>query len=359
MSRLKSRFTLTAVLLTLLLAIAVSPSWAQGPTGVDPSTENLQGDVKVQTGQLGASTFYAVDLRTATKPFFNTTVAAVEPVTVVADVGTNYYAGDFANNNFTQLYVLSDVNAFGTLNTTTGAFTSIGTSTPATGHNWTGMSWDSSTSTMYASSSNGTVGNLYTINVATGAPTLVGAITGTTLPIDIAVSPTGQMYTVDISNDSLYSVNKATGAATLIGATGIAANFAQGMDFDDSTGTLYWASYSGGGVNSFVSVNLATGATTAVGAFTNREVDAVAFAESAGGGPTPTATATGQATATATATVTPGPGGTYCSTAPVVIPDNLPAGATSVINVADSATISDLNVSFDVTHSWWVTLPSR
>ncbi len=44
--------------------------------------------------------------------------------------------------------------------------------------------------------------------------------------------------------------------------------------------------------------------------------------------------------------------GAYCSSGVLTIPDNDPTGVSGTITVADSATITDLNVSLDVTHSW-------
>ncbi len=84
------------------------------------------------------------------------------------------------------------------------------------------------------------------------------------LIIDIAINASGQMYAHDISTDSIYTVNTGTGVATLVGATGVAANFAQGMEFDKTTGVLYAWLYEGAGVNRFATINLATGAATTV-----------------------------------------------------------------------------------------------
>jgi sugar lactone lactonase YvrE len=72
---------------------------------------------------------------------------------------------------------------------------------------------------MYATNSG--TDSLYTMNLATGATTLVGPLSGPTNPNGLAFAPdTGTMYLVDNSTDTLYTINLTTGAAAVIGSTG-------------------------------------------------------------------------------------------------------------------------------------------
>jgi uncharacterized repeat protein (TIGR01451 family) len=87
---------------------------------------------------------------------------------------------------------------------------------------------------------------------------------GAGIVIDLAINCAGAMYAHDITTDTLHSVNTATGARTLIGAHGLAANFAQGMDFDNNDGRLYAWVYTGAGTYTFGTFNLTTGAITAL-----------------------------------------------------------------------------------------------
>jgi uncharacterized repeat protein (TIGR01451 family) len=164
----------------------------------------------------------------------------------------------------TTLYALNyDTNEFGTFDPSTGTFTAIGPSVPGAGENWTGLTIDPSSDTFYASASAcGSYSNLYTLDPATGTPTVVGDITGATCVIDIAMNPSGDMYAHDIVTDSMYQVDPSTGAGTLLGPTGYPANYAQGMDFDNDDGTLYIFLYQGGGANVYGTVDLVTGAVT-------------------------------------------------------------------------------------------------
>ncbi len=105
--------------------------------------------------------------------------------------------------------------------------------------------------------------DLFTINLTTGVTTLVGnMVPAGQVMIDLAINCQGQMFGHNIIDDSLYSVNTTTGLATRIGGHGLAANFAQGMDFDNQDGQLYAYIYTGGGTYTYGTFNLATGAIT-------------------------------------------------------------------------------------------------
>src|SRR5690606_17031726 len=84
------------------------------------------------------------------------------------------------------------------------------------------------------------------------------------------------------------SINLATGAATLIGSIGFDANFGQGMDWDPSTGTMYMSAFNTGVFDTEIrSVNLATGSTTLIGQLEPSvlsQVGWVSFVGEGGGG---------------------------------------------------------------------------
>jgi hypothetical protein len=176
--------------------------------------------------------------------------------TVVTDNIYAYYGIDF-DATATTLYALNDsTGELGIINTD-GSFTRIVDCPPPEGGNWTGLTIDPLTNEFYAS----TAVNLYRIDPAACSPTLVGPF-GTSLMIAIAIGPQGVMYGHDIGTDSIYTIDTTTGAATLVGPTGYAANYAQGMDFDNDDGTLYIWLYMGSGANVYGTVDLATGAVT-------------------------------------------------------------------------------------------------
>jgi hypothetical protein len=201
-----------------------------------------------------------------------------------AVAGTAYSAGDFRLGDFSTLWVLDmSANDLRTVNVATGTATVVGSAAPVTGQVWTGMT-ASVNGTLYAASTNGTVSTLYTIDPVTAAVAVVGGITNAPAIIDIAIDAAGQMYGVDILLDQLISIDPATGAGTVVGALGVDANYAQGMDFDESSGVLYWAAYTTSS-GELRTIDTATGASTLVGAFPGgAEVDCLAVATYGGSG---------------------------------------------------------------------------
>ncbi len=207
--------------------------------------------------------------------------------TVLGPRSEYFFGGDFRLGDFTTLWVLNySTNQLATINTATNTVTVIGSSLPRSGETWTGLT-AALDGTLYASSTQcGTRSTLYTVNPATGATTEVGQITNGACIIDIAITPGGDIYGVDLVNDSLIRINRLTGAGTVVGPVGIDANYAQGMDYDELNGILYWAAYNNTASQGELRViDTATGASTLIGAFPGgAEVDAFAIAGYLGAG---------------------------------------------------------------------------
>lgn len=211
-----------------------------------------------------AADVYAINLRGSTE-LVRFPVGAPADNVLATGLPYSMFALDF-NSAATTLYgVTYDGTAagkqFGTVNQTNGAFTPIApiSGAAAAETNIGGLSVDPTNETFYAAS--GTT--LYRLDPGTGNTTLVGnffASGSTSVMIDIAIGPDGSMYGHDIVADQLVSINKTTGLSTPIGATGQAANFAQGMDFNYETGELLATIYTGGGTGVFARFDLATGA---------------------------------------------------------------------------------------------------
>jgi len=199
-------------------------------------------------------------------------------------------ACDFAGDDFTKLYCFTfDVpGVLSTVDISTCTETVIGTGSNT--QSASGMAWDNSNGTMYLSTTNIATSELHTVNLGTGATTLVGGM-GAASPGAIAIAVMdGQMYSFDVTSDSLHSINKSTGAATTIGPLGFDANFAQGMDFDESDGTCYIFAFNNTVFNAELrTCDVNTGATALVGGIGGGELrewtGAGVLAGGGGGGP--------------------------------------------------------------------------
>jgi PKD repeat protein len=238
-------------------------------------------------GILSGAPAYAVDVY----PGYNLVYFESEtpnPWTIIAPLpGNQYFAGDFINGDFSTLYVIDyGTNSLYAVDTTSGATTLIGPSPAYGGETWTGMT-GAPDGTMYASSTNISRSTLYTVDLATGTPTVIGEITGAPAIIDIAYNTLdGFIYGVEIVNDVLVRIDPATGAGTVVGALGVSANYAQGMDFEEESGVLYWAAYTTQGELRILDPN--TGASVLVGAFpSGAETDSLAFATGGAGADVP------------------------------------------------------------------------
>lgn len=129
----------------------------------------------------------------------------------------------------------------------------------------------------------GSSGTLESFTSATvGSPTVIGS-----LGVDAAYgglaydTANNTMYMVDglgddstTTHSSLYSVNLTTGAATLIGSTGLAD--VTGLTYDSANNTLYAAQFEDGGPLEIL--NIATGAATPVGSgMSSDRIDNLAY----------------------------------------------------------------------------------
>jgi hypothetical protein len=221
------------------------------------------------------------------------TLDALNPgtVNVVASTdGTPWTGGAFIDGDFSKLYVLSgsfgaNPDQFATIDTATGAKTVIGSTPSPGGAGWNGMAYDSTTGTMYAVTGCPSGSSLYTIDINTGTPTLVGSLANEACTVSIAIDSAGQMFGVDIVNDALYAIDKTNANDSLIGSIGFNANYAQEMTFDLSTDVLYYAAFNLDLFGDFMyTVDTGTGATSLIGQITGgfAELDGMGI-ETAGG----------------------------------------------------------------------------
>ena len=115
------------------------------------------------------------------------------------------------------------------------------------------MAYNSVTDSWYVISGNdlGTAAYLYTLDITTGTLTEVGQIAGANSPVGLAINCDGSGYIVDVefgmsSTPILKTLNLSTSATTAIGTDLGLANvtgYSQDLDFNPETGDLYWGAY--------------------------------------------------------------------------------------------------------------------
>ncbi|MEZ6016160.1 MAG: hypothetical protein R3F49_13655 [Planctomycetota bacterium] len=238
-------------------------------TSVSPATnftlyDNLEVEV-LSTG-IAPTPIFGVNLRLPGSFFTTNTSSFVSSFNAISPASPiSAFALDFDNTAQT-LYAIANSNLeIGTIDLTTGLYTTTGIFVTGVNNPLAGATGLTCTpnGTWYLTQTDAGSGgtSLYVGDITTGVFTLVGLIDPGTI-IDIAADASGNLFGHDIVTDAFFSIDPTTGLGTSVALTGLAANFAQGMDFDWSTGLLYAAVYTSGGTGSFVSFDPATNAVT-------------------------------------------------------------------------------------------------
>lgn len=222
---------------------------------------------------------YGIDI--SNQQFLKFNLLIPQNVVTISSISGDFFGGDFDySGNFYA--VDNNTGTLTILDTLSGISQVIGPMGNLSGHTWTGLTYDATTSTMYASSTDGSISTLYTVNLSSGATTVIGSTSAAPIIIDIAIDNAGTLYAHEIINDAIFIIDKTNAGATLVGSTGFDANYAQGMDFDPITNELYLAAFNNFNLEAELrKVNLTTGSSTLLGSIGNGfgiEVDAFGIA---------------------------------------------------------------------------------
>jgi hypothetical protein len=235
----------------------------------------LISDNKGSGNGLKGSTAYGFDVNNYLYVSFDVDV----PGTFETSISTSLqpFGADFDNVHTDFFYVMNyPDNGLYTVDVASGASTFIGTLTGMTaGQSMAGMACDKTTGIMYISTTSISASDIYTVDLTTGALTLIGT-TGIPGLIEIAIDGTGTMYGWDIVSDVSYIIDKSTGASTLLGPLGYDLNYAQGGNWDPVADVIYLAAYTTGG--NLMTLDKTTGALTLIGPLSgSAEIDGLAF----------------------------------------------------------------------------------
>jgi hypothetical protein len=167
--------------------------------------------------------------------------------------GSEYYVADYTPNG----------GGWWTIDPTTGAMTKLGD--PDIG--FAGITYDKVSGIMYGTNWNGVYDELYTIDLATGAATLLGSYS-TQLGINLAADGSGFLYSIGIFDDQLYRIIPTSPpTAVAIGPTGYDFSYAQDMEYDYDNNIMYVTGYTVEG--GLYIADLTTGDCTPIGTFQN------------------------------------------------------------------------------------------
>ncbi len=160
------------------------------------------------------------------------------------------------------LYGLGDGSHLYTIDTATGVATQVGSGAFSPALNGIDFGFNAGTSQLYVSSD---LGQNLTINPLTGAATAGPNYTsGSSLDSIAYEYISGNFYGISAATHNLFTINPATGAVSLVGPTGVNFSDRIGFDVSPNSGAAYFSG-TVSGQTEFFSENLATGALTLVG----------------------------------------------------------------------------------------------
>ena len=170
-----------------------------------------------------------------------------------------------SNGSFAFVATNDGIYAF-TVNAATGTLTQVANSPFSSGGDFNAVTVSPNNRFLYAANNSGTV-SAYTINGATGALNVVGAIAAGTTPSGMAVSPNGSFLYVSnqgSNNVSAFRINGTTGDLTFE-ENEPAGTLPSGVVVSPNSLFLYVSNQGTNNVSTF-SINGTTGALTGVGA---------------------------------------------------------------------------------------------
>ncbi len=221
-----------------------------------PPTAHLEGFATYDFGSTYTRHFVAftdADPGTVTDLVnFNTTTYAAA-----------YYDGTVYGYNYNSSSNPAETNYY-TMNAETYEVVYPGGDASAVGGVF-GMAYNYANDTMYALTGVDTR-SIGTVDLETGVVTNIAAITGMAdAPMTLAIDGEGNAYVLELTSGDLYSLDLETGAATLIGATGVSLGYVQSMTWDHETNQLFWAQLSSATDHGLYVIDPETGAASALG----------------------------------------------------------------------------------------------
>lgn len=212
-------------------------------------------------------------------------------LTFIAPTDRTLVGGAFINNEFSKFYTLDfNTSDLLSIDTSDGSETLIGsTGVGGAGLNWTGLAADPATGILFGTATelggDDPLSLLYSIDVTSGHATLIASF-GPGRVIDVAIRADGHIFGVDILGDQVIDLSVGP-----LGPLGFDAEFAAGLDFDQSNGVLYFAAIDNQSpsaqLDQMYTIDTTTGFATLIGGISedpgSAQISALAIAISSGG----------------------------------------------------------------------------
>ena len=270
---------LVSIFVSMLLCVTVLSVTGNEIKNEVPSLEYdssamLSDDAQYNGGfTFGNKMFYGYCLASSPLPKGPIEIPSDNPggATSIASSTVTVYAATWALDEW---YAINDATKdFITIDSETGDMATVGATGITASYITTGLTYDPSTATMYASAGE-TVGadlftHFYSVDLDTGVATYLGGISTPCAIIAMACDNNGNIYGPDIYDENLYLIDPITATLTLIGNTGLSLNYAQGAAYDKDEDILYLAAYTSTG--GLYTCDTTTGHATLIGNFPGGE----------------------------------------------------------------------------------------
>lgn len=201
----------------------------------------------------------------------------------IAALATPTLGGTWANG---QYFALTNTQELITIDTLTGATTTIG-ATGITGMSFViGLTYDWTTGAIYTLGLSGAYPdfavNLYNIDITTGVGTLVGTLDVAGTYVDVACDLDGNLYAIrhiPSAPGKLVTLDKTTAAVTEVAdLTGIISSYFQEFEYNAEDDNFLYFAFGDAGENSgYFLLDKATAATTPIGVFPSLQLLALAI----------------------------------------------------------------------------------
>jgi hypothetical protein len=245
---MRPKFFFTGLILSTICSISIFPQLNNPSNGKVPDQQLKPVVPFIKSAALGEDLAYGYE--TISENFISMPIPAGTPFNVISNWQAPNFASSMVRGGNGSYYLLDYFTpTLYQVDVISGVVVLIGNISGMPNETGNGIAYDATTGKYYlAGGTFGVTNNLYELDINSLTATLIGSFANPTGGmIDISIDAnTGIGYGYDIIDDQAYTFDPATGASSVLGSIGFDANFGQGMDIDQVTGTIYLSSFNNG-----------------------------------------------------------------------------------------------------------------